>query len=404
MKSFTFLMFGALAATALAGDAYLVVLPYTVVHSSGQYEWSGTAWDTTPPSNAYTQATANGISLGVIDHIFTLEARSVHDMAGHTTNVIGHALVGSAIQMQFNSTTYPSSTQVGRVHVSVSLSAGVAFSNPVHYTPVPTGSARAAVKPLFHDSSQFPLPERLPRGVNRGPVSWTTSPPADDVSSAPVTVLIPGPLFTNGNGYTVTKRFCEPMLAADSTVDQQASPRFGTSSGIAVARFGMSPTCSIESFPKGILDGAVHALRPFEVTVIDTLNDEIVSQVVTWGSNFGGSDLQVAYELPEVDGDYLLYVNSATSLGRSAAFSVTSGVPTFAGDVELLEGDIDGSGEVDAADIDLITACFGLTPSDDEWNDDSLGILGQLADLDGSEEVDAADMDVALATFGEVDE
>ncbi len=58
--------------------------------------------------------------------------------------------------------------------------------------------------------------------------------------------------------------------------------------------------------------------------------------------------------------------------------------------ISLPNGDPDGSGEVDAADIDLIIANFGLGTTE--------AILG---DLDGSGEVDAADIDIAIANFGE---
>lgn len=62
----------------------------------------------------------------------------------------------------------------------------------------------------------------------------------------------------------------------------------------------------------------------------------------------------------------------------------------------LTNGDADGSGEVDAADIDLVISGFGGT----------VGAPGYLvnADLDGSGEVDAADIDIAIARFGSVDE
>ncbi|MBL8059083.1 MAG: hypothetical protein JNK63_00030 [Chthonomonas sp.] len=58
--------------------------------------------------------------------------------------------------------------------------------------------------------------------------------------------------------------------------------------------------------------------------------------------------------------------------------------------VALISGDIDASGEVDAADIDAVIADFGLTTD-------------VPADVDGSAEVDAADIDVVISRFGEVD-
>ncbi len=62
----------------------------------------------------------------------------------------------------------------------------------------------------------------------------------------------------------------------------------------------------------------------------------------------------------------------------------------------LRNGDADQSGEVDAADIDLVIAGFGGTPGSPGYNPNT--------DLDGSQEVDAADIDIAIAYFGSVDE
>jgi hypothetical protein len=58
--------------------------------------------------------------------------------------------------------------------------------------------------------------------------------------------------------------------------------------------------------------------------------------------------------------------------------------------VSLPNGDTDVSGEVDAADIDLIIAGFGQNTTS-----------ATQGDLDGSGEVDAADIDVVIANFGE---
>ncbi len=68
---------------------------------------------------------------------------------------------------------------------------------------------------------------------------------------------------------------------------------------------------------------------------------------------------------------------------------------------DAVHGDIDGTNEIDAADVDLVTEAFGLTDSDADFygklSDDS---DTWLADVDESGEVDAADMDIVLANFG----
>ncbi|MBL8059779.1 MAG: hypothetical protein JNK63_03570 [Chthonomonas sp.] len=66
-------------------------------------------------------------------------------------------------------------------------------------------------------------------------------------------------------------------------------------------------------------------------------------------------------------------------------------------DVALTNGDCDGSGEVDAADIDQVIADFGAVISaetDAAANSD--------CDING--EVDAADIDIVIANFGAVDD
>ncbi|MBL8059778.1 MAG: hypothetical protein JNK63_03565 [Chthonomonas sp.] len=65
------------------------------------------------------------------------------------------------------------------------------------------------------------------------------------------------------------------------------------------------------------------------------------------------------------------------------------------GTVALTNGDVDGSGEVDAADIDEVIASFGQVFP---------GVGNEFADLDLSGEVDAADIDLVIANFGAVDE
>ena len=58
--------------------------------------------------------------------------------------------------------------------------------------------------------------------------------------------------------------------------------------------------------------------------------------------------------------------------------------------IQLTNGDVDGSGEVDAADIDRVIANFGF-----------VGVSN--SDVDGSTEVDAADIDIVIANFGATD-
>lgn len=69
---------------------------------------------------------------------------------------------------------------------------------------------------------------------------------------------------------------------------------------------------------------------------------------------------------------------------------------TVASMVTLTNGDCDGSGEVDATDIDLVIAGFGLISGDAAYS--------TAIDVDRSSEVDASDIDVVIANFGATDE
>ena len=85
-------------------------------------------------------------------------------------------------------------------------------------------------------------------------------------------------------------------------------------------------------------------------------------------------------------GSTFVRVVSPHFLAKRAGPYSLSGTPATGVDVTLLNGDPDGSGEVDAADIDLVIADFGSAEP--------------LTDMDGSGEVDAADIDIVIANFG----
>lgn len=78
---------------------------------------------------------------------------------------------------------------------------------------------------------------------------------------------------------------------------------------------------------------------------------------------------------------------------RSGTVTTTTGLSTTVPNIVLSNGDCDMSGEVDAVDIDIVIAGFGLVNVD--------GLQG---DLDLSAEVDAVDIDIAIANFGATSE
>ncbi|MBL8059090.1 MAG: hypothetical protein JNK63_00065 [Chthonomonas sp.] len=98
-----------------------------------------------------------------------------------------------------------------------------------------------------------------------------------------------------------------------------------------------------------------------------------------------------AFQIPAAfTGPATITFDGLTHVRKGFPITLTgSGVSV--GTTPLQNGDADASGEVDAADIDLVIADFGST---------SVGP----ADLDVSGEVDAADIDIAIANFGATDE
>ncbi len=93
-------------------------------------------------------------------------------------------------------------------------------------------------------------------------------------------------------------------------------------------------------------------------------------------------------------GPATLVFNGSSFLRKTVPVNLSDPV-VLAGPVPMQNGDPDFSGEVDAADIDLVIARFGNTYPSNLPNPD--------ADVDSSGEVDAADIDICIANFGGVD-
>ncbi len=95
-------------------------------------------------------------------------------------------------------------------------------------------------------------------------------------------------------------------------------------------------------------------------------------------------------------GSYTVKVRGRIWLQRANANVAISASGATGVDFFLPTGDVDESGEVDAADIDAVIAAFGASPIPNDPNYNS--------DVDGSSEVDAADIDLVIANFGAADE
>ncbi len=93
-------------------------------------------------------------------------------------------------------------------------------------------------------------------------------------------------------------------------------------------------------------------------------------------------------------GSYDLYFDGTPFLKKKRSLTWTASGAS-AVNASLVNGDSDNSGEVDAADIDLVIAAFGAVVGN--------GNYSVSVDVDGSAEVDAADIDIVIANFGSVD-
>lgn len=96
-----------------------------------------------------------------------------------------------------------------------------------------------------------------------------------------------------------------------------------------------------------------------------------------------------------VNGPATLVLDGSSFLKRRIDLTIVNGEAAV-GAVTMANGDPDQTGEVDAADIDLVIANFGNTFPSLVGSGDS--------DVDCSGEVDAADIDIVIGSFGEIDE
>lgn len=102
------------------------------------------------------------------------------------------------------------------------------------------------------------------------------------------------------------------------------------------------------------------------------------------------------FRIPVPTGPGTMSIRHGFWLRQTLDFDSTSGnVGNL--DFSLVNGDADGSEEIDAADIDLVIADFGHSVGSGVWGDKN-GFI----DLDRSGEVDAVDIDICIANFGSV--
>ncbi|MBL8059309.1 MAG: hypothetical protein JNK63_01180 [Chthonomonas sp.] len=130
---------------------------------------------------------------------------------------------------------------------------------------------------------------------------------------------------------------------------------------------------------------------PFSLELVP-INGNTNNAVSTWTANMN-ADGEINVGFPnDVRGEYQLVIDGGSWLKKKVNINLTE-TGLFEFKVPMQNGDPDGSGEVDAADIDLVIANFGGT-----------GVGPNNGDVDLSDEVDAADIDVVIANFGGIDD
>ena len=131
---------------------------------------------------------------------------------------------------------------------------------------------------------------------------------------------------------------------------------------------------------------AFAATRPITYAVIKN-NLTIASGVINANAPFTNASILVPQSQT---GAAAVVFDGSSFLRRVVACNLTGNNQNL-GQVNVSNGDADLSGEVDAADIDLVIADFG-----------SMAVGN--SDVDVSGEVDAADIDIVIANFGNVDQ
>lgn len=174
----------------------------------------------------------------------------------------------------------------------------------------------------------------------------------------------------------------------------------------AQQQFATTTTTSDLAFGLGIAGQTVACSLNLQDTTFGAPLTRAMTYVIKNGSNIIQSGYQynattsttaVSFDIPafintpctiEFDGSSFLK-KTVTFTPPGVADSL-SGIPDF----NMVNGDVDASGEVDAVDIDAVIADFGSVYPGGTTPD---------ADVDVSGEVDAVDIDIVIANFGAID-
>ncbi len=129
----------------------------------------------------------------------------------------------------------------------------------------------------------------------------------------------------------------------------------------------------------------------FSRTIVGTVKQGATTIGTITASGISASSVAFSGTVPATaTGAATIEWDGSSFLLRKTNITLTGG-NVAVGSVTLQNGDVDNSGEVDAADIDLVIANFGATTD-------------ITSDVDVSGEVDAADIDIVIANFGGVND
>lgn len=196
-----------------------------------------------------------------------------------------------------------------------------------------------------------------------------------------------------------------PTFTPKISMAQQSAVEYDNNGEIWVSRYNNTSLGNL-----GRLDLTAGTSRSLTGTLV--LNDMMFGDYATKGVSVEirmnsnpsvvipltvGVDPSGRLRIPVPTGAGRISVNHGSWLRRTVAFNTTAGNVTGI-NVVCQNGDVDESGEVDAADIDEVIANFGLSGGSPSYPSE------RNSDLDRSGEVDAADIDTVIANFGGIDD
>ena len=183
--------------------------------------------------------------------------------------------------------------------------------------------------------------------------------------------------------------------------NSQFNGGFGfTSTGTATtSSMGLHITTSIGSGGgSGLSGNLLLGDTIFANSLTRSINYEVKQGLATIASgtiNANASSMPYSINTSNAVGPATITFSGASFLTKIVSLTLTGSAQTVP-DTLMFNGDVDDSGEVDAADIDNVIANFGQN-----WPG---GVGNPLADVDVSGEVDAADIDAVIANFGNSDD